>query len=92
MDPAGRRVPEPVAGKGRAVTTVDRLGMPAAALIHDASLTAEPDLVDAFAAAAGLSLRDERLPAEAARAVPFLETMADAAPSLLVMIDTEGGS
>ena len=90
VDPAGRRVPEPVAAEGRAVTTVDRLGLPVAALIHDASLTQEPELVGAVAAAAGLSLHNERLQAELRAQYSFLETVADTAPSLLVVIDTEG--
>ena len=90
VDPAGRRVPEPVATEGRAVTTVDRLGLPVAALIHDASLTTEPELVDAVAAAAGLSLHNERLQAELRAQYSFLETVADTAPSLLVVIDTDG--
>jgi len=56
-------LPEPSEGRtGRAVTVVERDGVPLAALIHDPAL--EPDLVRAAAAAAGMAIANERLRAQ----------------------------
>jgi len=56
-------LPEPGEGRtGRAVTVVERDGVPLAALIHDPGL--EPDLVRAAAAAAGMAIANERLRAQ----------------------------
>ncbi|MEJ2888118.1 sensor histidine kinase [Actinomycetospora aeridis] len=60
VDAAGERVEV----GGRAVTFLEREGEPIAALLHDPALTAEPDLVEAVAAGAGLALENERLHAE----------------------------
>ncbi|GAA4914420.1 histidine kinase/DNA gyrase B/HSP90-like ATPase [Actinomycetospora succinea] len=60
VDPAGARVEV----GSRAVTFLERDGEPIAALLHDPALTAEPDLVEAVAAGAGLALENERLHAE----------------------------
>jgi signal transduction histidine kinase len=43
---------------------VDRGGRPVAALVHDASLRDEPELVGAVCAAAGIALENERLEAD----------------------------
>jgi signal transduction histidine kinase len=53
-------------GNGRATTVIDRDGEPVAALLHDASLREEPELLDAASAAAGISLNNARLHAELA--------------------------
>ena len=90
VDPSGRAVSEPAGGTGRKVTPVTRGGQPIAALLHDASLSEEPELIDAVTAAAGLSLHNERLQAELRAQYTFLETITDTAPSLLVNVDTEG--
>jgi signal transduction histidine kinase len=45
-------------------TIVERDGRRVAALVHDASLRDDPELVDAVCAAAGLALENERLQAE----------------------------
>jgi signal transduction histidine kinase len=63
VDPGG--VPmavEPVAG--RALTYLDRDGERIAVLRHDPALVAEPELVAAVAASAGLAVQNERLHAE----------------------------
>jgi len=58
-----RSAPESVsAQQARTVTTVERDGRPLAALIHDPAL--DPGLVQAAAAAAGMSIANERLQAE----------------------------
>jgi signal transduction histidine kinase len=62
VDAAG----EPVAvqqGDHRTSRVIERDGEPVAALIHDAALEQDPELVDAVAAAAGLALDNERLQA-----------------------------
>jgi signal transduction histidine kinase len=60
----GRRVELPDEGSQRAATIVERVGAPVAALIHDASLREEPDLLAAVAAAAGIALENARLHSE----------------------------
>jgi signal transduction histidine kinase len=48
----------------RAATIVERAGAPVAALIHDASLGEDPDLLASVAAAAGIALENARLHSE----------------------------
>ena len=90
VDAAGHRVPEPESSPGRAVTLVERTGLPIAALVHDSSLTEDNDLVEAVAAAAGLSLQNERLQAELRAQFEIQRTITDTAPSLLVNVGTDG--
>jgi signal transduction histidine kinase len=64
VDARGRTVTvEPIA-PGRAVTYIERGGSRIAALVHDPALAAEPELVEAVAAGAGMALENERLHAE----------------------------
>jgi signal transduction histidine kinase len=49
---------------GVATTLVEREGRRVAAVVHDASLREDPELVEAVCAAAGLALENERLQAE----------------------------
>jgi len=55
VDQDGTAVRLPASGNGRAVTLVERDGEPVAALVHDAALAEDTSLMDAVAAAAGLS-------------------------------------
>jgi signal transduction histidine kinase len=64
VDERGHPVPLPEAGSQRAWTAVDYEGRRVAAIIHDASLDASPELVQAAAAAASLALDNERLKAD----------------------------
>ncbi|HTX31152.1 MAG TPA: sensor domain-containing protein [Solirubrobacteraceae bacterium] len=64
VDERGHYVPLPEAGSDRAWTAVDYEGRRVAAIIHDASLEASPELVQAAAAAASLALDNERLKAD----------------------------
>jgi len=48
----------------RVATLVERGGAPVAALVHDASLRDEPELVGAVTSAAGIALENERLQAD----------------------------
>ena len=60
----GEPVELPAAGSGRVATFVERGGTSVAALIHDASLQDEPELVGAVTSAAGIALENERLQAD----------------------------
>jgi signal transduction histidine kinase len=64
VDPDGAPVELPVGEGARVATVVRRGGEPVAALIHDAALSDDADLVDSVCAAAGLALENERLQAE----------------------------
>jgi signal transduction histidine kinase len=59
----GEPLPEPATGQ--ATTMLERDGVLLGALVHDAALLEEPELLDAVAAAARLALHNERLAAEA---------------------------
>jgi signal transduction histidine kinase len=60
----GTRVTLPENSPTRAVTRLEHDGHPLAALVHDASLGEEPELVEAAGAAARLALENARLHAE----------------------------
>jgi signal transduction histidine kinase len=64
VDAEGRAVELPAADGARAWTPVRRDGEPLAAIVHDASLAEERELLDAAGAAAALTLENERLDAE----------------------------
>jgi signal transduction histidine kinase len=65
-DVDGRAMELPDDANGRATTVVERDGEPVAALLHDASLRDEPQLLEAVSAAAGIGLETARLHAELA--------------------------
>ena len=60
----GEPIDLPAEGSGRVATFVERGGTSVAALIHDASLQDEPELVGAVTSAAGIALENERLQAD----------------------------
>jgi signal transduction histidine kinase len=64
VDAEGRSVELPGPGSGRAWTPVAREGEQLAAIVHDAALDEDRDLVGAAGAAAALALENERLDAE----------------------------
>jgi PAS domain S-box-containing protein len=93
VDSGGRPVELPDAGSGRTVTVVERDGRRIGALVHDASLRDNPELLDAVSAAAGLALENERLQAELrARLVELSESegrlraLIEAAPLAIVEV------
>lgn len=90
VDADGRSVADPVASTGRSITMIERNGTTVAALSHDPALDAEPEVIDFIAAGAGLALENVRLQADLRSQFMMLETVANTAPSLLVVIDTEG--
>jgi signal transduction histidine kinase len=63
-DQNGQILPTPQADHRRALRIVSRDDEPMAALLFDRSLSDEPELVDAVAAAAGIALQNGRLQAE----------------------------
>ena len=64
VDVEGLPVELPDDDAHRSVTRIDRGGRRVAAIVHDAALDEEPQLVHAAGAAAGMALENERLQAE----------------------------
>ncbi len=60
----GRVAEVPAPGAGRAVTEIDRDGSRVAALVHDASLRDDPQLLAAVTAGAGIAIENTRLQVE----------------------------
>jgi PAS domain S-box-containing protein len=89
-DAEGRPLETALEHGRRTATIVEHEGRRVAALVHDASLTDQPELVQAVAATAGLSLSNERVQAELRNQLSVLETAIGTAPSLLSVVDTEG--
>jgi signal transduction histidine kinase len=63
VDSDGEMVELPEDGTGQAVTLLERDGVPAAAIIHDAILLEEPGLVASVASAMRLAVENDRLTA-----------------------------
>jgi len=64
VDAGGRPVTLPEEGGARTVTLLEHEGEPVAAIVHDATLVDEPELLRASGAAARLALENARLQAE----------------------------
>jgi signal transduction histidine kinase len=64
VDEAGRPVDLPAAGENRTVTYLRQGGRQVGALVHDAAVLDDPDLIGAVAAAAGVAVANARLQAE----------------------------
>jgi PAS domain S-box-containing protein len=90
VDAEGRGVPAPEPTVDRLVKYVEQDGICVAALLHDASLAEEPELVEAVTAAAGIALHNERLQAELRAEIRLAGALADTTPGLLSNVDTEG--
>ena len=73
VDEAGRPVQLPAAGASRTVTHLHQGGQQIAALVHDAAVLDDPDLVTAVAAAAGVAVANARLQAEVRARVSEVE-------------------
>jgi signal transduction histidine kinase len=63
-DADGGRVPLPARASGRAVAPIERDGREVAALVYDAALDEDPELVEVVRAAATVALENEHLHAE----------------------------
>jgi signal transduction histidine kinase len=73
-DASGEPVELPAPGGEQAVTPIERNGRRIAALVHDATLDEDPELVRAVAAAAAIAIENERLHAEAQAGLAELKT------------------
>src|SRR4051794_4576665 len=70
----GAAVTMPVAGEDRRIVPVEHNGREIAALVYDASLDDDPELVEAVSAAAGIALENEHMHAEAHARLEALRT------------------
>jgi signal transduction histidine kinase len=73
VDAVGRALTLPAPGSPRGTTVVERGGIPAAALIHDAALLDEPGLAAALSEAADLAASNARLQGEVRAQVAELQ-------------------
>ncbi|HEV8167331.1 MAG TPA: hypothetical protein VGR74_23285, partial [Actinomycetota bacterium] len=73
VDEAGRPVALPAAGANRTVTYLQEGGRQLGALVHDAAVLDDPDLVNAVAAAARVAVTNARLQAEVRARVSKVE-------------------
>ena len=96
VDVRGRPVDQLAERPDQVVRLVERDGIRVGAIVHDASLRDQPELVDAATAAAGLALENERLQAELrARLEQLTESeerlraLIDASPLAIVEIDLD---
>ncbi len=97
VDVRGRPVDQLAERPDQVVRLVERDGIRVGAIVHDASLRDQPELVDAVTAAAGLALENERLQAELRARLEQLtvseerlRALIDASPLAIVEIDLEG--
>jgi signal transduction histidine kinase len=73
VDERGDPVAPPDAGSGRAVTLIEQQGERIGALVHEASVLDDPDLIDAVALAAKIAITNTHLRAEVRRQVAELD-------------------
>jgi len=73
VDEVGRPLVLPAAGASRTVTYLQEGGQQIGALVHDAAVLDDPDLVSAVAAAAGVAVANARLQAEVRAQVSQVE-------------------
>jgi PAS domain S-box-containing protein len=90
VDADGRPLPSPPPDPTRHATLVERDGERVAALIHDASLLAEPELIESVSAAAGLALENERRLQELAANERRTRALLEAIPDLMFRIARDG--
>ncbi len=89
VDTEGNHVSEPTPTSERAVTYVERAGLPVAAVLHDPALDESRELVDGVTAAAGIAIQNGRLHAELRAEARLMQALTDTMPSLLVNVDLE---
>ncbi|MDQ3867372.1 MAG: PAS domain-containing sensor histidine kinase, partial [Actinomycetota bacterium] len=90
VDAEGEPVAIPPKGGPIAATVVERDGEPVAALVHDALLLDDPDLVESVAAAAALALENERRVSQLAQSEARLRALVDALPDLMFRMSRDG--
>ena len=90
VDAAGKGLSPAERDGDRPATVVERGGEPVAALVHDASLRDDAELVEAVGAAAGLALENERRLAELAQSEARQRALIEALPDLMIRISRDG--
>ena len=90
VDRDGRPLELPPEGHGRATTLVEYEGRPLAALLHDASLRSEPELVSEVAAAARIGLEKDRGARELRQSEERAGALLDAIPDLMFRMSRDG--
>lgn len=91
VDVDGNDVDLPLDDDGpRFATVVERGGEPVAALVHDASLRADPGLLEAVSAAAGLSLENERRLTALMSSEARLRALVEALPDMMFRLARDG--
>jgi PAS domain S-box-containing protein len=90
VDHEGRPLPPPNPEGPRHATMVERSGERIAALIHDATLLDDPQLIEAVVAAAGLTLENERRLIALARSEARHRALLDAMPDVMFRIARDG--
>jgi signal transduction histidine kinase len=73
VDETGRPIHVPAAGSGRAITVLEQGGERVGALVHDAAVFDDPQLLQAVAATARIALANVRLQADVRRHLDDLE-------------------
>ncbi|HSL64755.1 MAG TPA: PAS domain-containing protein, partial [Gaiellaceae bacterium] len=90
VDRLGHPLPEPEPGGPRWATPVERQGRIVAAMIHDVSLLENRELLDAVAAAAGMTIENEWRFDELQRSELRTRALLDAIPDLMFRIARDG--
>jgi PAS domain S-box-containing protein len=90
VDEDGHETLDPLGASGTVITPVVDDGELIAALVHDASLSDVPGLIDGVTGAAALALRNQGLQAEAHAQFEFLKTLVETAPALFIHIGLDG--
>ena len=90
VDAAGRELALPQEGSSRAVTVIERAGRRVAAIVHDAALLTEPELLDAVTSAARVALERDKLLVEVRARAERYRAVLQAMPDLMFRISRGG--
>ena len=90
VDVEGNRFDLPDDTAERVTTRIEYADRPVAALIHDASLREEPEVLDAIIGAARIALERDRLQAELRARAGQYRALLDAMPDLMFRISRDG--
>jgi signal transduction histidine kinase len=90
VDVDGNRFDLPPDTRDRVVTRLDYADSPVAALVHDAALRAEPELLNAIASAARIALERDKLLVEVKARAERYRAVLQAMPDLMFRISREG--